>query len=135
LRAPVSIIAIATGLLIGSVLIISGSIWLLFVRPDFLFLLPVFVIQIAFSLLGIITAIGLLHLHEPARKAAIFLSTVPLIVLFFALLFLLAAARSTHNLVFAAAFLIYGALFVILIPISIWWLVLLRRESVRSQFR
>jgi len=105
------------------------------VRPDLLFLLPVFAIQIAFSLLGIITSIGLLHLREPARKAAIFLSTVSLLILVLGLSFLLAVARSTHNPLFGAAFLLYGALFVILIPISIWWLVLLRRESVRSQFR
>lgn len=99
------------------------------------FLWPVMVIEVVFSLLGIVTSIGLLRLHEAARKFAIFFATVPLLILFLASLFLLAAARSTHNHFFAAGVLIFSALFVVLIPISIWWLVVLRRDGVRSRFR
>jgi hypothetical protein len=136
LRAPASIIAIATVLIIASVLIPAGEMYFMFVNPTLRdFLWPVMAIEIVFSMLGIITSIGLLRLHEAARKAAIFLATVPLLILFFALLALLAAAGRTHNFFFAGGFLICGALFVILIPISIWWRVVLRRESVRSHFR
>jgi hypothetical protein len=136
LRAPASIIAIAAVLFIGSVLIPAGGLYFMFVNPTLRdFLWPVMLIEVVFSLLGIITSIGLLRLHEAARKSAIFFATVPLLILFLASLFLLASARSTHNYFFAAGVLIFGALLVILIPIGIWWLVVLRRASVRSQFR
>lgn len=135
MRAPTSIIAIASVLLIGSVLMLGGSFYLSFANPAFVYLLPAMIIQIAFCLLGIVTAVGLLLLREPARKAAIFLSTVPLFLVVFASLVLLGASRSTHNPLIAVAFLIFAALFSILLPISIWWLVLLRRDDVRSHFR
>jgi hypothetical protein len=136
LRAPSAIIAIAAVLLIGSVLIPAGGLYFMFVNPTLRdYLWPVMVIEVVFSFLGIITSIGLLRLHEAARKSAIFLVTVPLLMLFLALLFLLAAARSTHNYFFAGGVLICGALLVILIPINIWWLVVLRRDSVRARFR
>ena len=136
MRAPASIVAVATVLLIGCVLVPAGSFYLWFVNPAFLyFLLPIIVIEFALSLLGIVTSIGLLLLREPARKAAIFLSAVPILVLIFALVILVGASRSTHNLVVAIPVLICGALFVILLPLSVWWLVLLHRDSVRFQFR
>ncbi|MGP0017975.1 MAG: hypothetical protein ACLPHP_05360 [Candidatus Sulfotelmatobacter sp.] len=137
MRAPTSIIAIATVLLIGSVSIPAWGIYRIFVSPtlrDFLWWF-VLVIQIAFGSMGIITSIGLLRVHEAARKAAIFLATAPLCILVLALFVLLAAARSTHGLLFVAAFLAFGALLLILIPISIWWIIVLRRDNVRSQFR
>jgi hypothetical protein len=136
LRAPASIIAIAAVLIIASVLIPAGGMYFMFANPTLRdFLWPVMAIETVFSMLGIITSIGLLRLHEAARKAAIFFATVPILILFFALLALLATARSTHNFFFAGAFLVCGALFVILIPIGIWWRIVLGRESVRSQFR
>jgi hypothetical protein len=49
-----------------------------------------FVLPISFSLLGLITVVGLMLLREWARKAAIFLSTVP--VVSYALLVLLRPA-------------------------------------------
>jgi hypothetical protein len=122
-------------LLIGSVLIPAGSLWLFSVNPSLLFLRPLAVIPAIFSLLGILVSIGLLRLQEPARKAAIFLLTVPLLLLVFALLVFLAAARSTHNVLFAGPVLIFGGLFVILLPINICCLVLQGRNRVRSQFR
>jgi hypothetical protein len=79
LRAPASIIAVAAVLLIGSALIPAVGIYFIFVTPTLRdFLWPVVVIPTAVSLLGVITSIGLLRLHEAARKAAIFLATVPL---------------------------------------------------------
>jgi hypothetical protein len=50
------------------------------------------ILQIAFSLLGIVTSIGLLYLQERARKTVIFLSTVPVIVVVFAVFLFLAAS-------------------------------------------
>jgi hypothetical protein len=136
LRASTSIIAVATVLLIGSILIPAGGLYFMFVNLSLRdFLWPVIGIQTAFSLLGIITSIGLVRLHEAARKAAIFLATAPLCILVLALFVLMAAARSTHNFFFVGAFLIFGALLVILTPISIWWLIVLRRDDVQSQFR
>ncbi len=95
------------------------------------------VLQIAFSLLGIVTAIGLLLLREWARKATIFLSTVPVCVLLFALLVFFDATHATGRggLVAAYGFLMYGVFLLILIPLSIWWYVLLTRDKVRAQFR
>jgi O-antigen/teichoic acid export membrane protein len=137
LKAPGSVIAIAVVLLIASVSIPAWAIYRLFVSPTLRDLLWWIVLasQLVFGSLGIVTSIGLLRMHEAARKAAIFLATAPLCILVLALFVLLAAARSTHGLVFAAAFLAFGALLLILIPISTWWLVVLRRDSVRSQFR
>ncbi|HWY03144.1 MAG TPA: hypothetical protein VNX60_05710 [Candidatus Acidoferrum sp.] len=47
------------------------------------FLLPIIVIAIEFAFRspGFVTSIGVLLLREPAGKAAIFLSTVPILVL------------------------------------------------------
>ena len=68
-------------LLIGSVLIPAGSLALLSENPSRLFLRLLAVIPGVFGLLGILVAIGLLRLPEPARKAAIFLLTVALLLL------------------------------------------------------
>jgi hypothetical protein len=135
LRAPASIVALATVLLIGCVLVPAGSFYLWFVNPAFLyFLLPITAIEFAFSLLDIVTSIGLLLLREPARKAAFF-RPFPFSSSSFALMILVGARRSTHNLAVAIPALISGALFVILLPLSVCWLVRLRRDRVRSQFR
>jgi hypothetical protein len=83
LRAPASSVAVATVLLIGCVLVPAGSFYLWFVNPALLcFLLPIIVIAIEFAFRspGIVTSIGVLLLREPAGKAAIFLSTVPILV-------------------------------------------------------
>jgi|HubBroStandDraft_3_1064219.scaffolds.fasta_scaffold364044_1 hypothetical protein len=136
LRAPASITAIVTALIIASVLIPAAGIYAMVVMPDLrIFLLPVIVIQTAFGLFGIIVAIGLLRLFEAARKATILLSKVTIIVFSGVLLLFWAAAFSTHNTVFLMPFLVCGGSLVILLPLVIWWRMVLRRESVRSQFR
>jgi len=136
LRAPASITAIVTALIIASVLIPAAGIYAMVVMPDLrIFLLPVIVIQTAFGLFGIIVAIGLLRLFEAARKAAILLSTVTVIVFSGMLLLLWAAAFSTHNTVFLMPLLVCGGSLVILLPLSVWWCMVLRRDRVRTQFR
>src|SRR5271157_5333646 len=54
------------------------------------------ILLLVFSLLGIVTSIGLFSLREPARKAAIFLSTFPLGLVVF-VLFLLLTENSHHG--------------------------------------
>jgi hypothetical protein len=136
LRAPASITAIVTALIIASVLIPAAGIYAMVVMADLrIFLLPVIVIQTAFGLFGIIVAIGLLRLFEAARKATILLSKVTIIVFSGVLLLFWAAAFSTHNTVFLMPFLVCGGSLVILLPLVVWWRMVLRRESVRSQFR
>ncbi len=137
MRAPASIIAIATVLIIASVVIPAGGLYsMMFMNPEVrIFLLPVIAIQTAFGLFGILIAIGLLRLFEAARKAAILLSTATVIVFAAVLLLLWAAAFGTHNTVFLMPFLACVGSLVILLPLSIWWLVMLRRESVQSYFR
>lgn len=136
MRPPASVIAIAAVLIIVSVLIPAGGIYSMFLNADLrIFLLPVIAIQTAFGLIGILAAIGLLRLFEAARKAAILLSTVTVIVFSGMLLLLWAAAFSTHNTVFLMPLLVCGGSLVILLPLSVWWCMVLRRDSVRSQFR
>jgi len=106
------------------------------VNPDVrIFLLPIILVQTAFGLFGILVAIGLLRLFEAARKAAILLSTVTIIVFSGVLFLLWAAAFSTHNAVFLMPLLVCGGSLVILLPLIVWWRIVLGRESVRSQFR
>lgn len=136
LRAPASIISIAAGLTLASVLIPAGGIYFMFVNPDLrIFLLPVVAIQTAFGLFGIVLTIGLLRLRESARKAVILLSSVTAIVFSGVAFLFLAAARSSHNIVFVMPFLICGGSLVVLLPLIVWWRVVLGRDSVRFQFR
>jgi tellurite resistance protein TehA-like permease len=93
-------------------------------------------LQIAFSLMGIIVAIGLLQLRESARRAAIFLSTVPVAILAMSLLLFL-GATSEHGRGGIGAMYgvwLYGAFFLLLLPLSIWWCVVLTRAGVKPQF-
>jgi len=94
------------------------------------------ILQVGFSLLGILTSVGLLRLRERARIAAIFLSTVPVLVVVFGL-FLFVATNQPHGPASIAAGLgivMYGAFLAILLPVSIWWLVVLTRDEARSHF-
>ncbi len=89
-RPPLSIAAAALILLVGSLVTFLGSIWylrkayagsmsqfLLYAHSFSIALLDLLaILLVVFGLLGIVTSIGLLYLREPARKAAIFLSTV-----------------------------------------------------------
>jgi hypothetical protein len=99
-------------------------------------------IPICFGLLGIVASVGLLRLREWARRITLLLSTVPLAGC--ALLIVLRPPSvfppdPGQGAIFAIGgglyFLAFELLLAILVPISIWWLVLLTRAIVRSQFR
>jgi len=98
-------------------------------------------VPICFGLLGIVTSIGLVRLREWARRSTLFLSIVPVIGC--ALLIIISPPsvfpHPGQGAMLAMGggiyLLAYKLLLAILIPISIRWLVLLTRESVRSQFR
>jgi len=126
--------------------VVSGYLKLGIPFPHFLSASGLFVIvlPISCSLLGLVTAVGLMRLRDWARKVAIFLSTVP--VLSCALLVLsqppsiFPPPKSSEQYAILTigpglGLLFYEYLLVILIPLSIWWLVLFTRKSVRSQFR
>src|SRR5260370_15400018 len=100
------------------------------------------VLPLCFSLLGLITSVGLFGLREWARKMAIFLSVAPVTIC--GLLLLLRPDAIFHpdiGLQYAIltvrdlGIVVYTCMFMILIPVSAWGLVLFTRESVRSQFR
>jgi len=107
-------------------------------------LIVVFGFPVLFGLMAVATSIGLVFLREWARKATIFLAAAP--VLGCALLLvlrppsILPRAKPNEQLALMTVgsgllFDIYLSLFLILIPISVWWLILFTRTSVRSQFR
>lgn len=75
-------------------------------------------------------------MRELARRTAIFLSTVPVAILVFSLLVFLDAGPRTGREGMAAGygFLLYGAFLLLLLPLSIWWFVVLTRAGVKSQF-
>jgi hypothetical protein len=147
-----SIVAVAVVLLLGSLLVLSVSLWMLYSMishsydwNDFRMSISTFVnaiffgltlLQIAFSLMGIIVSIGLLQLRESARKAAIFLSTVPVVILIFSLFIFLGANSRTGREGIAAAYgaMLYGAFLLLLLPVSICWCIALMRIRVKSQF-
>jgi magnesium-transporting ATPase (P-type) len=148
-----SVVAVAVALLLGSLVILSVSFWVLnsmiqhsydwnqFVLSISTFVNAVFfgltLIQTVFSLMGIIVSIGLLQSRGWARKAAILLSTLPVAMLAFALLIFWGATSETGRGGIVAAYylLLYGAFFLLLLPLSIWWFVVLSRDTVKSQFR
>lgn len=76
---------------------------------------------------GLMVSIGLLQLRELARRAAILLSTVPVAILAPSLLIFLGANSRTGREGIAAGygFLLYGAFLLLLLPLSIWWFVVL----------
>jgi len=149
-----SVVAVAVVQFFGSLAALVPSGWFLLEEvqlhhrypTNYRFLHPaVYVVYIAvpicFGLLGIVTSIGLVCLREWARRSTLFLSVVPVIG---CALLIIVSPPSVFPQVGQGAMLAIGGgiyllayklLLAILIPISIWWLVLLTRESVRSQFR
>jgi hypothetical protein len=100
------------------------------------------ILPMLFGLLGIVCACGLFGLREWARKGTLFLATVPVLVCVLLVLFHPSAVFPPdpgQGAILAFGGGVYLALFVflliVLIPVSIWWQVLLTRESVRSQFQ
>jgi hypothetical protein len=95
-----------------------------------------------FSLLGVTTSVGLFGLREWARKMAIFLSVAPVTIC--GLLLLLhrdAIVPRDVGLKYAIlavgsmGIAVYAYMFMILISVSVRWLLLFTRDSVRYQFR
>jgi len=100
------------------------------------------VLPFCLSLLGVASSVGLFGLREWARKMAIFLSVAPVAIC--GLLLLLRPVAIFHpdtGLKYAIltvgdlGITVYAYMFMILIPVSAWWLILFTRQSVRSQFR
>lgn len=146
-----SIVAVAAVQFLGSLpflyvcgIALWGTVWVThdFAKPAAL--IVVFGFPVLFSLLAVATSIGLMFLQEWARKTTIFLAIAP--ALGCALLLILrppsilpsAGPNEQQALMTVGSGLvpaIFLYLLVILIPISIWWLVLFTRPSVKAQFR
>jgi len=153
MKAPLSVVLAAAVLFVGSVLILLAIV-LMFTDAVESYriagqplsgivnarLFAYAVIPICFSLLGVATAVGLFSLQEWARKMAIFLSIAPVTIC--GLLLLLRPEAifqpdigATILAVGDLGIVVYAYMFVILIPVSVSWLILFTRESMRSQFR
>jgi len=149
-----AIVAAAAVQLVGSLAVLAPSglfltdeILLRQMSPrNYQFLHPavyVFLIAIplCFGLFGVTTSIGLLRRREWARKATLFLATVPvvgcvLLVAFHAPSVFPPEPGQGAILVIGDVYLLaYKFLLAVLIPISIWWWILFTREGVRAQFR
>ena len=98
------------------------------------------VLPFCFSLLGVTTSVGLFGMREWARKMAIFLSVAPVTICGL-LLLLHPDAIFPPDVQYAIltvgsmGIAVYAYMFMILIPVSAWWLILFTRQCVRSQFR
>jgi hypothetical protein len=102
------------------------------------------VLPLCLGLLSVVTAIGLVRRRDWARRATIFLATVP--VLICALVVLLCPAAMfpppltppSGSMLALGSGLVYGILrllLIVLAPAGAWWLVVSTRAEVRSQFR
>jgi hypothetical protein len=99
-------------------------------------LVVVFGLPILFSVIALVTSVGLLRLCEWARRTTLCLATLP--VAGCALFLILHHPRDSYGTPFAVrdvSRVIAKVLLLILTPISIWWWVLFTRNTVRSQFR
>jgi hypothetical protein len=93
--------------------------------------LPIFL-----SLFGIITSIGLVRLREWARRVTLYFPALPLLICALWLILHHPRALGDALLVIGDLSNAFAAiLLVVLAPISLWWWILFRRKSVRSQFR
>lgn len=101
-------------------------------------------VPMCFGLLSAATGVGLFLLHEWARKATLFLATVP--VLTFAVLILVNPSwifprpgpYEQYGLLTIGSgifYLVYLYALLLLVPISIWWLALFTRPRAISQFK
>ena len=151
-KPSVGIVAVAVALFLGSVLILGLSVWFLssmverahnwnqFVQSISTFVDAMFfglaLLQVGFSLAGIVVSAGLLRLREGARKAAIFLCVIPPAILASSVAIFFGAARETEPGGTAAGYavFVYGAFLFWMLPLSIWWLVALTREGAKAQF-
>jgi len=91
------------------------------------------ILPISFSLVGIVTSIGLSLLREWARKSALFLATIPAAV-YVEVLILRPPSVFPRRVGDIYLYAVAGAL-CLLIPLSIWWLILFTRPGVKAQFQ
>lgn len=140
---PLSVITVAAFQFLGSLLFLYvcgitlwGTVWVTHELKRSPMLLVILGPPFLFSLVAIVTSIGLLCRREWARKATLGLATFPVCA---CVLFL--SFHQPHD-VYGAPFAVRGVshliaqiLLAILIPASTWWWVLLTRDAVRSLFR
>lgn len=103
--------------------VLPTSVWVAFI------IVPVFC-----SLLGIATALGLLFLHEWARKTAIFLAVVPLMGEGI-LAILRPEVLFPPGQITGIVFVVFQCVIAITALISFWWLIALTRPRIKEQFR
>lgn len=153
MKASLSVVAAAVVLVLASLIVLageaiqfSGALQILrgagrslsaFInaRVALLFALPV-----TFSRLSLVAALGLLRSREWGRRITLFLATVPVTVYSLVVTFKpvsIFPARM-HAAPFAMGDLglpvcVYAL--VVFIALSLWWLILLLRKEIRSQFQ
>jgi hypothetical protein len=105
-------------------------------------LLAYVVLPLSFSLLAVVASVGLFGLRQWACKVSIFLSVAPVTTCVLLLLWRPEAvfpsnAGLKYAILTVGSFgdVMYIYTTILLIPISIWWLILFTRPSVRSQFQ
>ena len=141
---PSSIIAVAAVQFLGSLpflylcgIPLWGAVWVTHEIANSPILIVVLGLPFLFSLMAVVTSIGLLRLREWARRMTLYLATLPV---FGCALFLILyhPPQDVYGAPFAVrdiSHLVGKVLLAILIPVSIWWWVLFTRNKVRSQFR
>jgi len=140
---PPSVITVAAVQFLGSLpflyvcgIALWGTVWVTHDLTDWPMLVVIFGLPFLFSLVAIVTSIGLLWRREWARKATLGLATFPVCA---CVLFLIVHhPQDVYGAPFAVrdvSRLIGKILLAILTPASIWWWILLNRDAVRSQFR
>jgi hypothetical protein len=141
---PPSIVAAAAVQFLGSLpflyvcgIALWGTIWVsheLANAPTLV--IVVLGLPFLFSLTAVVTSIGLLGRREWARRATLYLATLPVSAC--ALFLILYHPQNVYGAPFAVRDITHPVgkiLLAILIPVSIWWWVLFTRNPVRSQFR
>ena len=140
---PPPIVAVAAVQFLGSLPFLYvcgttlwGAVWFTHEFGNSPLLIVVLGLPFLFSLMAVVTSIGLLRLREWARRATLYLGTLP--VSGCALFLILYHPRDAYGAPFAVrdiSHLVGKVLLAILIPVSIWWWVLFTHNTVRSQFR
>jgi hypothetical protein len=143
--ASASILAVAALQFLGSVvLLVPASLFLfkdlrlhhkypLNYRPLHPAVYAVYVaLPIGFALLGILTSVGLCFLREWARRVTLFLAVAPAAI-YTALVILRPPSIFPRGFGDIYLYVVEGSLF-LLIPVSLWWLILFTRASVKAQF-
>lgn len=94
-------------------------------------------VPLCLSLLGVVTGRGLLRMRNWARRTTLYMATVPVCgcALFLRLYHPKNVAKGAIFVIGDLTPVIVGALLVVLLPVSVWWWILLTRKTVRSRFR